>query len=140
MRYPRNRVPHWWLPNFASFQREKRMLKSFIFALGLCTFAGSSLVASVPAGAADDAMMKMDCSKAGSMMSDASKMGSSAAMTGDQDKDFMVIMMDHEKGTAMLFKVEAACGKDPKMKAMAAKEETNSEARMQMFRNQNSSQ
>jgi uncharacterized protein (DUF305 family) len=74
------------------------------------------------------------------MMSDASKMGGSATMSGDQDKDFMAIMMDHEKGTMMLMKVEAACGKDPKVKAMAAKEEAASEARMQMFRNQNSSQ
>jgi|ERR1035438_3596425 uncharacterized protein (DUF305 family) len=116
------------------------MLKSLVVALGLCTFAGSSLVLSTPAKAADDAMTKMDCSKAGSMMSDASKMGSAATMTGDQDKDFMVIMMDHEKGTAMLFKVEATCGKDPKMKAMAAKESTDEDRRMQMFRNQGTSQ
>jgi uncharacterized protein (DUF305 family) len=115
------------------------MLKSLVIALGLCTFAGSSLVLSAPARA-DDAAMKVDCSKAGSMMSDASKMGSSATMTGDQDKDFMVIMMDHEKGTMMMMQVEAACGKDPKMKAMAQKGITDQQARMQMFRNMNTSQ
>ncbi len=115
------------------------MLKSLAIALGLCTFAGSSLITSAPASA-DDAMMKMDCSKAGSMMSDAAKMGSSTAMTGDQDKDYMVVMMDHEKGTMMLMKVEAACGKDPKMKAQAAKDLAAETERMQMFRNQGTSQ
>jgi len=115
------------------------MLKSLAIALGLCTFAGSSLITSAPASA-DDAMMKMDCSKAGSMMSDAAKMGSSAAMTGDQDKDYMMVMMDHEKGTMMLMKVEAACGKDHKMKAQAAKDLAAETERMQMFRNQGTSQ
>ena len=85
-------------------------------------------------------MMKMDCTKAGSMMSDAAKMGGSATMTGDTDKDFMAIMMDHEKGTMMMMKVEAMCGKDPKEKAMAQKGITDEEARMSMFRNMNSSQ
>jgi uncharacterized protein (DUF305 family) len=116
------------------------MLKSLVFALGLCTFAGSSLVLSAPAKAMDDAMMKVDCSKAGSMMSDASKMGSSATMTGDQDKDFMVVMMDHEKGTMMMMQVEAKCGKDPKMKAMAQKSIAQEQARMTLFRNMNTSQ
>jgi uncharacterized protein (DUF305 family) len=115
------------------------MLKSFAVALGLCTFAGSSLALGAPAKAAD-AMMKMDCSKAGSMMSDASKMGSSATMTGDQDKDFMVIMMDHEKGTMMMMKIEAQCGKDPKMKAMAQKSMAQEQERMALFRNMHTSQ
>ena len=116
------------------------MLKSLVMALSLCTFAGSSLVASLPAGAADDAMMSIDCSKAGSMMSDASKMGSTATMTGDQDKDYLAIMMDHEKGTMMMMHIEASCGKDPKMKAMAEKGIAEEQQRMQMFRNMNSSQ
>jgi uncharacterized protein (DUF305 family) len=116
------------------------MLKSLVVALGLCTFAGSSLALSAPAKAMDDAMMKVDCSKAGSMMSDASKMGSSATMTGDQDKDFMIIMMDHEKGTMMMMQVEAQCGKDPKMKAMAQKSMAQEQERMAMFRNMNTSQ
>jgi uncharacterized protein (DUF305 family) len=115
------------------------MLKTLVVALGLCTFAGSSLVLSAPAKA-DDAMMKVDCSKAGSMMSDASKMGGSATMTGDQDKDFMVIMMDHEKGTMMMMQVEAQCGKDPKVKAMAQKAILQENERMALFRNMNTSQ
>jgi uncharacterized protein (DUF305 family) len=116
------------------------MLKALVFALGLSTIAASSLLTSAPAGARDDAMTKIDCSKAGSMMSDAAKMGTTTAITGDVDKDFMAMAMDHEKGTMMLMKVEAACGKDPKMKAMAAKGIESEEERMRMFRNMNSSQ
>lgn len=115
------------------------MNKALVFALTLATAtATASLSSTAPAQAADP-MAKMDCTQAGSMMSDAAK-GSSPTMTGDVDKDFMMIVMDHEKGTAMLMKIEAACGKDPKMKAMAAKQSTDSDARMQMFRNQNMSQ
>jgi uncharacterized protein (DUF305 family) len=116
------------------------MLKSLVVALGLCTFAGSSLALGAPARAADDDMTKVDCSKAGSMMSDASKMGSTATMTGDQDKDFMAVMMDHEKGTMVMMRVEAQCGKDPKMKAMAQKGITDETTRMALFRNMNTSQ
>lgn len=122
------------------------MFKALVCTLGLSMVAAVSLATPVPAGAADDtmmksdAMMKMDCSKAGSMMSDAAKMGSTTAMSGDIDKDFMAMAMDHEKGTNMMMKVEAACGKDPKMKAMAAKAVTDSDARMAMFRNQSMSQ
>jgi uncharacterized protein (DUF305 family) len=116
------------------------MLKSLVVALGLCTFAGSSLVTSAPAGADDHAMMKMDCAKAGSMMSNAAMMGASETKSGDQDKDFMIMMWDREKGTHMMMKIEAECGKDPKVKAMAAKLDAESEARTAMFRNQNGSQ
>ena len=117
------------------------MHKPFLLALGLSTLTVSALLTGTPAGAADDdAMMKMDCTKAGSMMSDAAKMGSSATMTGDQDKDFVAIMMDHEKGTMMMMKVEAACGKDPKVKAVAQKGLVDEEQRMAIFRNMNTSQ
>jgi uncharacterized protein (DUF305 family) len=64
---------------------------------------------------------KVDCSKAGAMMSDASKMGRAATSTGDQEKDYLATMMNHEQGTILLMQVEAACGKDPKIKAMAQK-------------------
>jgi len=116
------------------------MFKPFLFALGISALTASSLLTAVPAGADDMAMSKMDCSKAGSMMSDAAKMGSSATMTGDQDKDFVAIMMDHEKGTMMMMKVEAACGKDPKVKAVAQKGLVDEEQRMAIFRNMNTSQ
>jgi uncharacterized protein (DUF305 family) len=95
---------------------------------------------SAPAAADDTAMKMMDCSKAGSMMSDAAKMGSMTASTGNVDKDFVAMSMEHEKGTNMMLHVEAACGTDPKLKAMAAKAAADSDARLQMFRNMNSSQ
>ena len=116
------------------------MLKALVFALGLSTIAASSLLMGAPAGADDKMMTKMDCSKAGSMMSEAAKMGATATMSGNVDKDFMAMAMDHEKGTHMMMKVEAECGKDPKMKAMAAKEMADSDARMRLFRNQGTSQ
>lgn len=115
------------------------MKKAFVFAIALAAVtASASSVATRPAVAAD-AMEKIDCTQAGSMMTDAAK-GSGPAMTGDIDKDFMMIVMDHEKGTAMIMKIEAQCGKDPKMKAMAAKQASDADARMAMFRNQNMSQ
>jgi hypothetical protein len=40
----------------------------------------------------------------------------------------------------MMLHMEASCGKDPKMKAMAAKEAAESDERMRMFRNTNTSQ
>jgi hypothetical protein len=116
------------------------MLKSLVFALGLSALTGSSLLMSAPAVARDDMAMKMDCSKAGSMMADAAKMGSSTMMSGDTDKDFMAVAMEREKGTNMLMHVEAACGTDPKMKAMAAKAAVDSDERMALFRKQSTSQ
>jgi uncharacterized protein (DUF305 family) len=114
------------------------MLKALFIAVGVSTLAAASILAAVPAGA-DDAMSKMDCSKAESMMGDAAKMGTTDTMSGDVDKDFMVVMMDHEKGTMMMMKIEAACGKNPKEKAMAQKGLTDEEARMQLFRKQGTS-
>jgi hypothetical protein len=115
------------------------MKNALVFADALTALTASATgFASRPAVAAD-AMMKMDCTQAESMMTDAAK-GSGPAMTGDLDKDFMLIVMDHEKGTAMIMKIEAQCGKDPKMKAMAAKQAQDADARMSLFRNQNMSQ
>jgi len=115
------------------------MNKAFVCALALAAATVSvSALAPRPAAAAD-AMAKIDCTQAETMFTDAAK-GSGPALTGDVDKDFMLIVMDHEKGTAMIMKVEAACGKDPKMKSMAAKQAADADARMAMFRNQNMSQ
>ncbi len=116
------------------------MFQRLVCALTLTALTAASVCTSAPAGAADAMMAKMDCTKAGSMMSDASKMGTMASMSGDTDKDFMALAMEREKGTNMLMKVEAACGKDPKTKAMAAKAAADSDARMAMFRNQGMSQ
>jgi uncharacterized protein (DUF305 family) len=106
------------------------MKKAFVLAIALAAAtAGASAIAPRAATAADAPDMTIDCSKADSMMSDASK-GTGPAMTGDLDKDFMLIVMDHEKGTAMIMKIEAQCGKDPKMKAMAQKQAQDADARM----------
>jgi phosphodiesterase/alkaline phosphatase D-like protein len=115
------------------------MPKALVFVLALSsTIAASSLLTSGPAGARDD-MAKMDCTQAEAMFTDAVK-SHVGAMTGDVDKDFAMIVMDHEKATSTIMKVEAQCGKDPKMKAMAAKQEADADARMTMFRNQGMSQ
>ncbi len=117
------------------------MLKTLAFALSLSAMALSTAVTSAPAAADDKMMMtKMDCTQAGSMMSDAAKMGTTAMMSGNVDKDFMAMAMEREKGTNMLMKVEASCGTDPKLKAMAAKAMADSDARMAMFRNLGTSQ
>ncbi len=84
-------------------------------------------------------MTSIDCSKAGDMMTQAGKMDDSATMTGDVDKDFMAMGMMHEKGMMMLMQVEAKCGKDPKVRAAAAKGLRDSEQRLEMFRNQGQS-
>ncbi len=115
------------------------MKKAFVFAIAFAAVTASVCAVAPRPAAAADPMMKIDCSQAGPMMSDAMK-GSSPAMTGDIDKDFMVVVMDREKGTAMIMKIEAECGKDPKMKSMAAKQSTDADARMAMFRNMNMSQ
>jgi hypothetical protein len=115
------------------------MKKAFVFAIGLAAvMASGSALATRPATAAD-AMAAMDCTQAEAMFTDAVK-SHVGEMTGDVDKDFTMIVMDHEKATNTIMKIEAQCGKDPKMKAMAAKQAADSDARMAMFRNQNMSQ
>jgi len=121
-----------------STDEETPMRNAFIFSLALTLMSAG--IATAPATAADDMMMKIDCTKAGSLLSDATKMGTTSALSGDTDKDFMAIAMEREKGTNQLMKVEAACGKDAKMKAMAAKEASDPDARLAMFRNQGMSQ
>jgi len=98
----------------------------------------ASFLTSAPAGAADDPLE--DCSKAGSMMSDASKMGSSETITGDQDKDFSAIMMDREKGSMMLLRVEVKCGTNVTEKALAQKLLAQEQQRIELFRNVATSQ
>ncbi len=121
------------------------MPKSFVYALILAAVtASTSVAANAPAAAADtmmnsNSMMKIDCTQASSLMTTAAK-GNPPPMTGNLDKDSMAMMMDREKGTAMMYKIEAACGTDPKMKAMAAKQATDADARMEMFRNSGMSQ
>ncbi len=117
------------------------MTKALVLSLTLATAASLSGIASAQS---NDSMMKSDamkpdCTQAGTMMSTAAK-GTAMTSTGDVDKDFAAMMMDREKGSMMLLKIEAACGKDPKTKAMAAKEAAAADSRMQMFRNLSMSQ
>jgi hypothetical protein len=115
------------------------MKKAFVLAIAFAAItASTSVVATRPATAAD-ASAPMDCSQAEAMFTDAVK-SHVASLTGDVDKDFAAIVVDHEKATGTIMKIEAQCGKDPKMKAMAAKEASDSDARMALFRNQNMSQ
>jgi hypothetical protein len=117
------------------------MNKALVLTLTLAAAtAALSAPATAPARAADS-MEKIDCSQAEAMFTDAAKSHVAAdTMSGDIDKDFMMLAMDNEKATQKIMKIEAQCGKDPKMKAMAAKESTDSDARMALFRNQNMSQ
>jgi len=119
-------------------RKRYRALKPFIFALSLLAFTVPSLMWGAAADAQSDTAT--DCDAAHSLMSEASKMGSSETLTGDQDKDFMLIMMDHEKGTMMMMRVEAACGRNPNEKALAQKPLAEEQQRMELFRNTNSSQ
>ena len=119
------------------------MNKGLVFALALMAASASTTFTSTAPARADDMMksdaMKIDCTQAESQMSDAMK-GSSPTMTGDVDKDFMMIAMDREKGSMTIMRIEAQCGKDPKTKAFAAKQAAAEEQRMALFRNQGMSQ
>ena len=44
-----------------------------------------------------------------------------AAMTGDQDRDFATMMITHHQGAIDMGKQELARGRDPEMRALAAK-------------------
>ena len=122
------------------------MTKSFFFALGLAAATTSAAllhaapVAAQPSPAGAMAGPPVDCSKAGAMMSEAGKMSQTQpAMTGDVDKDFRAMMVPHEKAGMMMAQVEASCGKDPQLKAAAAKALQESSDHLQMFRNQGQS-
>ena len=68
----------------------------------------------------------MDCSKASTMMSKAmpATHGSMAMQSGSKqtlDQQYASAMMEANKTIAAMSKVEAQCGKDPKVQAMARK-------------------
>ncbi len=117
------------------------MNKALVLALTLAAAtAALSAPATSPARAADS-MEKIDCTTAEAQFTDTVKNHVTAdTLSGDVDKDFMMLAMDNEKATQRIMKIEAQCGKDPKMKAMAAKQSVDEDARMAMFRNQNMSQ
>jgi hypothetical protein len=57
----------------------------------------------------------------------------STLMTGDVDKDFATLIMIHDKVGKRINEIEAKCGKDPKMQAMAAKNSDAAQQRMDEF-------
>jgi len=84
-----------------------------VFALGLSVAAP---------GRADDSMSHamspaIDCSKAQSMMMAPAPETAMKPM-GSVDKDFAEMMMAQNKASMAMMKVELACGKDAKVKAM----------------------
>jgi len=62
----------------------------------------------------------MDCSKAESMMKSGMTMAP-MKMTGDVDQDFAMMAVAHAKMMSAMAKIEAACGKNAKLKAEAMK-------------------
>ena len=87
------------------------------------TFTAISLAAVLAAGAAlaQSAMPMTPAGKANeaamSKMMDSMKMG--MKMTGDADKDFVMMMLPHHQGAIDMAKVELEFGKDPMLKQMA---------------------
>jgi hypothetical protein len=105
----------------------------------LVTTSGSISAAVRPAAAAEP-MTTMDCTQAESMLDSAVSSKASTIMTGDVDKDFATLMVLHEKVGKRIDQIEAKCGKDAKMQAMAAKGSDGAQARMDEFRNLGTSQ
>ena len=82
-------------------------------SLALAIAASAALAQSAmpmgPAGTANEAAM--------AKMMESMKMG--MKMTGDADKDFVMMMLPHHQGAIDMAKVELEYGKDPMLKKMA---------------------
>ena len=61
-------------------------------------------------------------------------------MTGDVDKDLAALMVLHEKVAQRIDQIEAKCGKNAKMQALAAKGSDAAQQRLDEFHSLNSSQ
>ena len=86
--------------------------------------AGLALgLAQAAPGSAQNAMndTAIDCSKADSTMMQQPSTSHAMKPTGDVDKDYAQMMKMHNHQMMAMSKTEAACGKDPKMKAFAQK-------------------
>ncbi len=105
----------------------------------LVATSGSICTTARPAAAAD-AMTTIDCTQAESMLDSAVSSKASTIMTGNVDKDFAALMMLHEQVGKRIDQIEAKCGKDAKMQAMAAKGSDGAQERMDEFRNLGTSQ
>ena len=95
-------------------------MRNYVQVLGLAMAVAAVGSLSVPRTAtAADTMMKMDCKFASTMM--ATMKPPPMAMKPTVDKEFMNMMVVHDKMAMQMAKVESQCGKDPKTRAMAAK-------------------
>ena len=95
-------------------------MRNYVQVLGLAMAVAAVGSLSVPRTArAADTMMKMDCKSASTMM--ATMTPPPMAMKPTVDKEFMNMMVVHDKMAMQMAKVESQCGKDPKTRAMAAK-------------------
>ena len=115
------------------------MNKSLTFLLAaLLTTASASVSTVLPASA--DSYSNLDCTQAEAMLEQAVKTRIPTLLPGDIDKDFSTIMQVHERVGMRIYQIEAKCGKDPKMQAMAAKQSDIEQQRMAEFGHMNSSQ
>ena len=95
-------------------------MRNYVQVLGLAMAVAAVGSLSVPrAATAADSMMKMDCKSASTMM--ATMTPPPMAMKPTVDKEFMNMMVAHDKMAMSMAKMESQCGKDPKTRAMAAK-------------------
>ena len=111
-----------------------------LWLVAVLATTSASISTTVRPAAAADPMTSMDCTQAESMLESAVSTKASTLMTGDVDKDFAALMMLHEKVGMRIDKIEAKCGKDQKMQAMAAKESDNAQQRIDEFHNVGTSQ
>ncbi len=110
-----------------------------LWLVAVLTTTSASISAVRPASAAD-ASESIDCTQAESMLETAVATRVSSAMTGDVDKDFTTLMMLHEKVGKRIDQIEAKCGKNAKLQAMAAKGADDTQQRMDEFRTLGTSQ
>lgn len=115
-------------------------MKKRLSLLLTAVFATLAPVSTVVPVAAADAMASLDCTQAESMLENAVKNRVPALMTGDVDKDFATIMRVHERVGQRIYQIEAKCGKNAKMKSMAAKQADDAQERMDEFRSFGTSQ
>ena len=85
------------------------IIAAFTVAVGTAAAVAQSAMPMTPAAKANEAAM--------SKMMDSMK--GDKKMTGDADKDFVMMMLPHHQGAIDMAKVELQFGKDPAMKKMA---------------------
>ena len=97
-------------------------MRNYVQVLGLAMAVAAVGSLSVPRTAtAADTMMKMDCKSASTMMATMTPPPMAMKPSMPLDKEFMNLMVAHDKMAMSMAKMESQCGKDPKTRAMAAK-------------------